>query len=172
MEAAQCIIRMPSWILCRMAGSQGKLADQAWSHNWWHLYGVSDTRSVAHPSCWKTFTLRTCGMLLHFAVMRQMSVPATLLGILMETSLSCLLHRSFLSTIVLYDSIFPSTEFCSLDNTFPTGNWHVDTNLFTAQRIQKKDALHECLKLQGSLSQNAHKALWKVLTPSDSAFDD
>lgn len=71
-------------------------------------------------------------MLLRFAVMRQMSVPATLLGILTETSLSCLLP----------------------------------------QRIQKKDALHECLKLQGNLSQNAHKALWKVLTPSDSAFDD
>lgn len=36
----------------------------------------------------------------------------------------------------------------------------------------KKDALHECLKLQGNFSAQAHKALWKVSAPSDSAFND
>ena len=36
----------------------------------------------------------------------------------------------------------------------------------------KNDALHECLKLQGNLSELAHKALWKALAGSDSDFDD
>ena len=34
----------------------------------------------------------------------------------------------------------------------------------------KRQALHECLKLQGNTSTLAHKALWAVIAPSDSCF--
>lgn len=35
----------------------------------------------------------------------------------------------------------------------------------------KREALYECLKLHGNFSSLANDAIWKVLAPSDSAFD-
>lgn len=58
--------RALAWILSRMASNQGKLVDQAWTHNRWHLHDVSDTRSGLHPYCWKDSPLVPCGTLSAF----------------------------------------------------------------------------------------------------------
>lgn len=43
METAQCTVRMPPWILCWMAGSEGELAYDAWAYNGRHFHCVSNS---------------------------------------------------------------------------------------------------------------------------------